>query len=65
MQSRVEGTWTGWNGDTIVRLTNGSVWRQDQYYYRYQHKYRPYVIVDAGQMHVEGMPKAVRVRRIS
>lgn len=64
MQSRIEGTWTGWSGDTIVRLANGSVWRQDQYYYRYQYKYRPRVIVDGRQMHVEGMPKAVRVRRI-
>lgn len=64
MQSRVEGAWTGWNGDTIVRLANGTVWRQDQYYYRYQYKYRPRVIVDGRHMHVEGMPKAVRVRRI-
>lgn len=64
MQSRVEGAWTDWSGDTIVRLANGSVWRQDQYYYRYQYKYRPRVIVDGQQMHIEGIPKAVRVRRI-
>ena len=64
MQSRVEGAWTGWNGDTIVRLANGTVWRQDQYYYRYQYKYRPRAIVDGRHMHIEGMPKAVRVRRI-
>lgn len=64
MQSRIEGSWTGWSGDTIVRLTNGTVWRQDQYYYRYQYKYRPRVIIDGRYMHVEGMPKAVRVRRI-
>lgn len=64
MQSRVEGAWTGWSGDTIVRLANGSVWRQDQYYYRYQYKYRPRVIIDGRQMYVEGMPKSIRVRRI-
>lgn len=65
MRSRVEGEWTGWDGDTIVRLTNGSIWRQDEYYYRYQYKYRPEVVVDGNKMHVDGMTKAVRVRRIS
>jgi hypothetical protein len=64
MGLRVDGAWTGWSGDTVVKLTDGSVWRQDQYYYRYQYKYRPAVIIDRRQMHVEGMPKAVRVRRI-
>ena len=64
MKSRIDGAWTGWKGDTIVKLVNGSVWRQDQYYYRYQYKYRPHVIIDGNMMHVEGMPKAIRVRRI-
>ncbi|MCC5779079.1 hypothetical protein H7H48_08450 [Nitratireductor sp. B36] len=41
MQTRIAGAWTGWSGDTIVKLANGTVWRQDQYYYRYQYKYRP------------------------
>ena len=65
MKSHVEGAWTGWSGDTIVRLANGTGWRQNQYYYRYQYKYRPRVIVDGHYMHVEGMQKAVRVRRIA
>ena len=64
MKSRVEGEWTGWDGDTIVRLANGSVWRQAEYHYRYQYKYRPEVIVDGNRMLVAGMTKAVRVRRI-
>lgn len=64
MRLRVDGAWTDWSGDTVVKLTNGSVWHQDQYCYRYQYKYRPAVIIDGGQMHVEGMPKAIRVRRI-
>lgn len=64
MKSRVEGEWTGWSGDTIVKLDNGTVWRQDQYHYCYQYKYRPVVIVEGNMMHVDGMSKAVRVRRI-
>jgi len=65
MKSRIAGAWNGWNGDTIVQLVNGSVWRQAQYYYRYQYKYRPEVTVNGDMMQVDGMPKAVRVRRIA
>jgi hypothetical protein len=64
MRSKVEGEWYGWDGDTIVRLANGTVWRQTQYFYRYQYKYRPDVILDGNLMLVAGMPKAIRVRRI-
>lgn len=64
MESRIDGKWTGWDGSTIVKLVNGSVWQQDEYYYRYQYKYRPKVAVDANRMLVDGMPKAVRVRRL-
>jgi hypothetical protein len=64
MRSQVEGAWTGWSGDTIVKLTNGTVWRQAQYYYRYQYKYRPHVIIDGGMMYVDVMPKAIKVRKI-
>ncbi|OYY66592.1 MAG: hypothetical protein B7Y49_02095 [Sphingomonas sp. 28-62-11] len=60
----MDGAWTGWTGDTVVKLANGTVWRQQQYYYRYRYKYRPRVIIDGHYMHVEGMSKAVRVRRI-
>lgn len=65
MKSRVKGAWTGWSGDTVVQLENGSIWRQAQHYYRYQYKYRPVVIVDGNQMHVEGMPRMVRVQRLA
>lgn len=29
----IDGSWSGWSGDTIVQLTDGSVWRQDEYLY--------------------------------
>jgi len=64
VRSRIEGEWTGWDGSTVVTLTDGSVWQQDEYYYRYQYKYRPEVIVDGNKVHVDGMPKAIRVRRL-
>lgn len=65
MKSRVKGAWTGWSGDTVVQLENGSIWRQAQYYYRYQYKHRPVAIVDGNQMHVDGMPRMVRVQRLA
>lgn len=30
MRKQVEDEWNGWDGDTIVKLTDGSVWRQEQ-----------------------------------
>jgi hypothetical protein len=60
----VNGSWTGWSGDTIVKLTNGSVWEQAEYYYEYRYAYRPEAIIAHGRMQVAGMNRAVRVRRL-
>lgn len=57
----VDGEWSGWSGDTIVELTDGSVWRQDEYHY----SYRPEVNISNGKMLVKGMNRAIRVRRLS
>lgn len=65
MRSRVDGTWTGWSGNTIVSLENGTVWRQESYHYSYRYKYRPRVEVRGSMMQVEGMPRPIRVRRIA
>lgn len=65
MKLYVDGTWTGWSGDTIVQLTDGSVWRQDEYHYSYHYAYRPETTISNGKMLVKGMTKAIRVRRIS
>lgn len=61
----IDGAWQGWSGDTIVQLTDGSVWRQDEYYYEYRYAYRPKVQIANGKMHVDGMNRAIRVRRLS
>lgn len=64
MALRVEGSWTGWSGDTIVKLTDGSVWEQIKYYYKYRYSYRPQVSVSNNRMLVGGMDRSVRVRRL-
>lgn len=60
----IDNEWQGWSGDTIVQLTDGSVWRQDEYYYEYRYAYRPKVAIVNGKMTVDGMTRAVRVRRL-
>ena len=64
MQSRIQGSWTGWHGRTVVALINGSVWQQVEYCYNYRYSYRPEVRVEGDRMLVAGMPRAVRVRRL-
>ena len=57
----------GWDGNTIVQLSNGQIWQQREYYYHYRYAYRPSVTItnDGGyRMLVEGVPRAVRVERI-
>ena len=61
----VDGSWEGWSGDTIVQLTDGSVWRQDEYHYEYHYAYRPAVTVSNGKMLVKEMRKPIRVRRLT
>ena len=33
IKTKIENEWQGWDGDTIVKLLDGSVWRQDEYHY--------------------------------
>lgn len=42
-QYTVEGTFNGWDGNTAVKLTNGTEWKQSSYYYEYCYAYRPSV----------------------
>lgn len=64
MKLHVDGEWNGWDGDTVVKLTDGSVWRQTEHHYEYRYAYRPEVLLSGDRMHVEGMREAVRVARI-
>lgn len=64
MRLQIDGSWRGWSGDTIVQLTDGSVWRQDEYRYEYHYAYRPQATIIKGKMLVDGMARAIRVRRV-
>ena len=68
IESKIDGEFEGWEGETIVKLISGQIWQQSDYYYRYSYKYMPGVIIyrsGAGyKMLVEGIDKPVRVIRL-
>jgi len=68
IESQIEGEFSGWDGETIFKLTNGQIWQQATYAYTYSYKYRPKVLIfrttRGYEMQVEGMDKRIRVVRI-
>ena len=68
IESRIDGDFSGWNGETIVRLMNGQIWQQKEYYYRYHYAFMPNVLIFMSggtyKMKVDGIDKAVGVSRL-
>ncbi len=69
IESYVDGTFEGWDGDTIFLLTNGQIWQQASYSYTYHYAYRPWVVIyptsGGYKMMVEGVDKTIYVRRLA
>lgn len=64
MRYTVNGSWEGWKGETLVEMTDGSIWKQAEYFYEYHYAYRPSATISSGMMKVDGMSRAVPVRRV-
>lgn len=68
VESRIDGTFEGWDGDTIFQLTNGQIWQQSSFSSLYNYAFSPKVTIypDAGgyKMHVEGVSKDIQVVRL-
>jgi hypothetical protein len=67
LERQIEGEFNGWSGETIVKMTNGEIWQQTEYYYQYRYSYRPKVlIINSGgwKMKVDGIDKNIRVKRL-
>ena len=45
IESQINGAFKGWSGDTSYELTNGQVWKQAHYSYKYRYAYRPVVTI--------------------
>lgn len=59
IESRIDGEFEGWEGETVVRLINGQVWQQSDFRFLYAYKYLPTVIIyqtsGGWEMKVDGM----------
>lgn len=65
MELTVKGARKGWDGNTVVQMMDGSKWKQVEYHYEYHYAYCPVATVtNDGMMLVDGMSRAVRVRRV-
>ena len=68
IESYIDGTFEGWDGETIFKLVNGQIWQQAAYSYTYHYAYRPEVLImkTAGgyKMKVEDVEETIYVRRL-
>lgn len=69
IEAQIEGTFNGWSGDTVFKLTNGQTWKQASYAYWYHYAHRPEIIIyesGSGSMLVlaDDDSEAVEVRRL-
>jgi hypothetical protein len=68
IESRIDGTFNGWSGETIFKLTNGQIWQQSSYAYTYSYKYRPevliYPVAGGYELQVEGVDGRIKVTRL-
>lgn len=68
VSSRINGTFTGWEGDTAFTLSNGQVWQQASYAYCYHYAYWPEVLIvqtpGGYKMVVEEVEDSIYVKRL-
>ena len=68
IESKIDGDFEGWDGETVVKLMNGQIWQQTQYHYEYHYAFMPDVIIYKSggryKMLVDGTDEAVVVERL-
>jgi hypothetical protein len=68
IESRIDGDFEGWEGETIFKLMNGQIWQQVDYSYYYHYAFMPRVTIYKSSsgyiMEVDGTDRKVRVQRI-
>ena len=67
--SKIDGDFTGFQGETIIKLLNGQVWQQTEYFYQYHYGYclsvQIYHDAVGYVMEVDGIGRRVRVSQVS
>lgn len=68
VESRIDGNFEGWTGETIFKLQNGQIWQQSSYAYWYHYAFSPKVTIykSGGQykMQVDGVGQSIFVKRL-
>jgi hypothetical protein len=68
IETQIDGEFNGWDGETIFKLTNGTIWQQSSYDYTYEYAYRPDVIIykkgGTFYMKVEDVDNEIQVQQI-
>jgi hypothetical protein len=69
IESRIDGDFNGWEGETVYKLQNGQIWQQADYQYHYHYAYSPVVLIYGSggsyKMKVDGdSGTSVTVRRL-
>ena len=68
VESRIDGEFSGWDGDTIFKLQNGQLWQQSSYEYKYQYSYSPEVLIyESGSVYklrIDGVDGEITIRRL-
>jgi hypothetical protein len=68
IETRIDGEFEGWDGETVFKLANGQIWQQDSYNYTYHYAYSPDVLIyyTSGRykMRVEGVDDFIYVVRL-
>jgi hypothetical protein len=68
-RAQVHGAFTGFNGDVLFKLTDGTHWLQAEYKYWYYYSYRPevelFTVHGATYLRVVGRSESVAVRQVT
>jgi hypothetical protein len=68
VETQIDGDFEGWDGETVVKLMNGQIWQQTEYYYEYHYAFMPNVLIypsgSGYKMKVDGTSQAVGVQRL-
>lgn len=68
LKTQIDGDFEGWEGETIFKMVDGSIWQQSSYEYIYHYAFMPNVIIykNGGEYHmrVEDVDDEIAVRQI-
>ena len=68
IESQIDGDFEGFEGETIIKLMNGQIWQQSEYWYHYHYSFMPKVLIykhgGIYKIKVDGIDKSIGVTRL-